>query len=236
MREREIFNGLPMDKEGFAESFKEEARRSGYEPVPYLGLEFAKLGKESLKRKEEMFLYDVRGGISKEEAELFSSETTYEQLAILVGHLMMGMHEAVSKGTFDLESVVSKFNEDVRGTPIMDLKIPAAYKPHIDMEYGEYLETGFTYSKDQTMTSFFRHPNNLPDDLRRYLTSYCDIFTVTEFYEILDVWEEKARLLVGESSSPTNETPTTKALAPIFTDAEMEKLEKLKARIDANYK
>lgn len=235
MHEREIFEDFPTDGI-FIDSFKEEARRKGYEPIPYLGLEFAKLGRESIKRKESMFFYDGSQP-SEEESEFFTVQTAAEQVTILVGHLIVGMHESVRKGSFDLESLVAKFNEDIRGTMVQKIDLSDDYNKTIDLTYDEYKNVGEIYAQDPTLTHFLKNPKSLPKELYRYLNLERNLFRIPQFYAILDIWQEKSRLLVDNSHNKSTEIPTTQALSgPIFSKAEMEKLEKLKARIDANYK
>lgn len=234
MNEREIFENFPTDGI-FIDSFKEEALRKGYEPIPYLGLEFAKLGRESIKRKESM-LFHSGSQPSEEEAQFFTVQTAAEQAAILVGHLIVGMHEAATKGSFDLESLVIKFNEDIRGTMVQKIDLPKGYNKTIGFTYEEYNNIGAICAEDPTLTHFLERPESLPEELYRYLNLERNLFKIPQFYAILDIWQEKAHFLVNDHSK-TTEAPMTKALSgPVFTEAEMKKLEKLKKRIDANYK
>lgn len=196
MSAEDIFRNYPQD-EIFLESFRNTSEKLELDPIVKLGTELTVAARDSLHVIDGELEGETEDCTREEAEELFLKQSQDEHSALILGHLVVGLHEAMDPEirTFDLGGFVAKYNKSITGTCMPKLELPEDCNDVIDIEHDELIGMRSVYSGDKTFTKFFRKPEYLPGELERFLKKL-GIFESASFQKILPLWEQRAKLLV----------------------------------------
>lgn len=191
MSAEHISQNYPPDPE-FINSIKGEAEQKRQNPLVCLANKFADLGREALLEKERIWEDEELDSWEFEEKSIDELET------IFFGHLVTELYESIEARTFNLESLVDKYNFSITGTQADKLELPSEYNQLIILDDEDYSFIKDSYTEDQTLTSLLEQVAGLPKELGEFINECGALRYGPNFYEILTIWEKASHLLIDK--------------------------------------